>query len=72
MPVVVRLFNTYLELLAKQDDALRRVEDLSQGSLNTSILSPDSLPKREESEEPTVAEEQMAELADLADSSEDS
>lgn len=72
MPVIVRVFDAYLELLAKQQDALERVEDLSTGSLNTFTPSPDSLTERAGLEEPQPLDPQsMEEIAALADSNED-
>jgi hypothetical protein len=73
MPVIVRVFDAYLGLLAKQQDALERVEDLSTGSLNTFTPSPDSLTERANlGEQPQPLDPQsMEEIADLAGSNED-
>lgn len=73
LPVIIRVFDAYLDLLAKQQDALERVEDLSTGSLNTFTPSPDSLTERanlEDQPEP-IDSQTMEEIAALADSNED-
>lgn len=71
MPVITRLFESYLSLLSKQQEALERVEDLSTGSLNMFTPSPDSLTEREGSEEQPLDPQTMEEIAALADSNED-
>ena len=73
MPVIIRVFDAYLDLLGKQQEALERVEDLSTGSLNMFSPSPDSLTERENLEEQpeTVDPQTMEEIAALADSNDD-
>lgn len=72
LPVIYRVFDTYLEMLERQSDALQRVEDLSAGSLNMFTPSPDSLIERVESEEPEgPSPEEMTDIADLASFNED-
>jgi hypothetical protein len=74
MPVIFKVFDAYLGLLDRQNDALQRVEDLSQRSLNTFMPSPDSLIEKGDLEEQPVnqpSSEEMADIADLASFNED-
>lgn len=71
MPTVIRIFEAYLGLIQEQRDILARVEDLSSGSRDLSMTSPDSFIEKEDYI-PEVPLETMQGIADLADSNDDS